>query len=124
MRQGLRDRPPIAGALRRYVMRRPIILLLFVLAAAPVTSCRKSTSAPAEPVRSPGVTYEVRGEGGAITRGVTQSGSFTAGKNTLEFKGGRVIGNGKDRGSVKEGDSILLDAGGQLFVNGEKRSSD
>jgi hypothetical protein len=67
------------------------------------------------------VSYEARGEGGAVTRGVTERGSFTVGKNTLELKGGRVFANGKDHGPVKEGDSVLLDADGQLSVNGEKR---
>ena len=107
-------------------MRSNILVLVAGLVAAHA-GCRKPTStlAPTNaPSQSPSVSYEVRGEGDAVTKGITENGSFASGKYTLELKAGRVFANGKDYGSVQEGDSVLLERDGQLFVNGEMRQSE
>jgi hypothetical protein len=108
----------------RRVRGRPDALLCLAALALQGCSSTPTPSAQVQTGKTGGVCYEVRGEGGAVTKGVAESGSFTAGQNTLEFRGGRVFANGKDHGPVKGGDSVLLDRDGDLSVNGRRRPAE
>jgi hypothetical protein len=74
------------------------------------------------PVR--GVSLEVRGVGSVNANPDAGEGaSQSAGPNTVQIRGGRVVVNGRDGGPLRPGDSVLVDEQGRLFVNGQARET-
>jgi hypothetical protein len=68
-----------------------------------------------------GYNFEVRGAGGAHTRGQAATFSIQAGANSAEVKDGKLTVNGKSYGVVADGATILAEETGKVTLNGQER---
>jgi hypothetical protein len=101
-------------------MRAAVTVFLISIVAA-FGGCRQ----PSPPVTAmAGYDLEVKGAGGAFTRGHGETFAVEAGQNVVNLKDRRLTVNGKAYGAIADGASILVDENGKVSVNGQERLPD
>ena len=99
------------------------VFLSLAVAAVVSGGCNPSPGPGGGPVKpQAGYTFEVRGKGGAFTKGQAATFSVQAGANAGAIKDGKLTVNGKSYGAVPDGATILVEEDGKVLVNGRERA--
>src|SRR5262245_7308764 len=99
---------------------RAVLSMVAVSIALVLGGCGQ-TSQPGTAKPVAGYNFEVRGAGGAYTKGQAATFSAQAGANSAEVKDGKLSVNGKSYGVVADGATILVEESGKVTVNGQER---